>query len=625
MPALAEVRRRALASLIPPERVPLSQWIESNVRLPQGLAATPGPVRLWPHQRGIADAIGDPAIERVTVLKSARVGFTSLLSAAIGHHCVNDPAPVLCLQPTESDVRDFTVSDLEPLFEASPALRGALSRDVARNEDRSTLAHRIFPGGSLKIIASRSPRNLRRHSARILFCDECDAYETSAEGSPLALAERRTLTFGDRKIVLGSTPLFEETSAICRAYAASDGRVFEIPCAACGTFAEIAWRMIEWPSGEPERAAFRCPSCGELVGEEHKASMVERGQWRALRPEVRGHAGFRVNALVSLLPNASWGKLASEFVAAKDSPDTLRVFVNTLLAEPWRSDAESDLNEGELQARAEPFSLDAIPPEVLIVTAGVDVQVDRLEASFVGFTRGSESLVLAHETLWGAPDQDEPWRALEELLRARWRHPLGGSIGVDAAVIDSGFATDSVYRFAFPRAGRRVMAGKGMPGARPIIAASKTRIATKTGLAGRLWIVGVDGIKTTLFAKLARGRSIRFSDSLEPSWFEQLASERVVVRYSRGQPVRMFERIPGKRAEALDAMVYATAARASLGTVNFDQREAALRHPESAPPPVARRPAVIRSAWLDRQLPFVAWPRGPDFMDGPPRSNLISK
>ena len=122
--------------------------------------ATPGPLKLWPHQRGIADAIGDPAMERVSVLKSARVGFTSLLCAAIGHHCVNDPAPIRCLQPTESDVRDFTVSDLEPLFEASPA---TLSRDVARNEDRSTLAHRIFPGGSLKVIAkaiTTSPASL---------------------------------------------------------------------------------------------------------------------------------------------------------------------------------------------------------------------------------------------------------------------------------------------------------------------------------------------------------------------------------------------------------------------------------------------------------------------------------
>jgi phage terminase large subunit GpA-like protein len=71
-------------------------------------------------------------------------------------------------------------------------------------------------------------------------------------------------------------------------------------------------------------------------------------------------------------------------------------------------------------------------------------------------------------------------------------------------------------------------------------------------------------VKATLFARLARGRSVRFSESLESSFYEQLASERLVVRYSRGQPVRLFERIPGKRAESLDSLVYATAARAAV-------------------------------------------------------------
>jgi phage terminase large subunit GpA-like protein len=207
--------------------------------------------------------------------------------------------------------------------------------------------------------------------------------------------------------------------------------------------------------------------------------------------------------------------------------------------------------------------------------------------------------VLDHVIHWGPPDQDQVWRDLDDLLKTRWPHSSGGIIGIDAAVIDSGYATDSVYRFAFARAGRRIMAGKGMPGSRPIIAASKSRISTRTGLAGRLWIVGVDAVKTALFSRLSRGRSIRFSEVLEASFFEQLASERIITRFSRGQPARLFERIAGKRAEALDALVYATAAKAVLGAVAWDQREAALRQATSQVP-TPRRPAVIRSAWLER-------------------------
>jgi phage terminase large subunit GpA-like protein len=207
--------------------------------------------------------------------------------------------------------------------------------------------------------------------------------------------------------------------------------------------------------------------------------------------------------------------------------------------------------------------------------------------------------VLGHIVTWGSPDDDHVWRELDDLLKTRWKHPLGGTIGVDAAVIDSGFSTDAVYKFAFPRGSRRIMAGKGMPGGGyPALAASKSKISTKTGLAGRLWIVGVDGIKAAIFNKLARGRSIRFSNSLEPSFFEQIASERLVVRYNRGMPVRRFERIAGKRAEALDTLTYATAAR-SAASVQLDAREVALSQPDVTVP-VKPRPRTIESAWMAR-------------------------
>ena len=265
MADIAEIRRRALACLTPPERLTLSEWISREIRLPEGLCAAPGPMRLYPYQREIADAIGSGEYERVTLQKAARIGFSALVAAAIGHFCTNDPSPILCLLPVESDAKDFVRSDLEPLFAASPALRGVLSDAPTvgqRGKRRDTMLSRFFPGGSLKIIASHAPRNLRRHTARCLFIDEADAMEAGDEGSPIDLVIKRTLTFSDRKIIMGSTPLDEETSNICRSYAASDMRVFETPCKACGTFTEILWQHIEWPPGEPEKAAYRCPHRG---------------------------------------------------------------------------------------------------------------------------------------------------------------------------------------------------------------------------------------------------------------------------------------------------------------------------------------------------------------------------
>ena len=179
MTTLAEVRTAALRSLIPPPRVKLSEWIEGNLRLPEGLSALPGPIRLWPPTREIADASSDPAIERVTLVKCVRLGFTTLLTGAVGSFVANEPAPVLCLLPTEADARDYMVSDIEPIFAATPALRGLLSADIAEEGERNTLLHRRFPGGSLKIVASRSPRNLRQHTVCVLFVDEADACDYS--------------------------------------------------------------------------------------------------------------------------------------------------------------------------------------------------------------------------------------------------------------------------------------------------------------------------------------------------------------------------------------------------------------------------------------------------------------
>jgi len=325
MNELTITRRRAMAALKPPPRMPLSQWIESEMRLPKGVSALPGRVTLWPYQREIADAISDPTIERVTLVKPVRVGLTTLLTGALASFVANEPAPILCLLPTESDCRDYAVSDLEPIFEATPALRGLLSAE-ADETGRNTLLSRRFAGGSLKIIAAKSPCNLRRHNVRVLLIDEADAMEAGAEGSPITLAERRTLSFANRKIIIGSTPTFQATSNVLRSYARSDMRVWELPCPACGTFHELQWGDIVWPEGQPHKAAYACPACNSVVEERHKAGMVQAGRWRAIAPYVDGHAGFRLNALSSTLTNASWGRLASEFVDAKGSPDTPQVF-----------------------------------------------------------------------------------------------------------------------------------------------------------------------------------------------------------------------------------------------------------------------------------------------------------
>ncbi|KAB1069248.1 phage terminase large subunit family protein [Methylobacterium planeticum] len=606
MKPLHERRQGAsFQKLRPPPRLPLSQWIERHMRLPEGLAAKPGPVRLWPFQKEIADAITDPMLERVTVRKCVRVGYTTLLTGATASYVANEPAPLLTLLPTEDDCRNYIVSDLEPIFDATPSVAGILST-AADETGRNTIRHRRFPGGSLKIVAARSPRNLRAHTVRILLIDEEDAMEVTNEGDALDLAIKRTLSFPNRKIIRGSTPTDADTSTICREYEASDRRVYEIRCVECSEFAEPKWSQIEWEKDRdaqgtvithrPKTASWACPNCGVLIPERYKAEMVANGRWRATKPEVEGHAGFALSALISPHVNASWSALAAEYIEIHDDPDRLRTFRNTLLGEAW-SESVDVTTPDALATRAEAFGLNVqtpdgealdLPEAVLLLTCGVDVQPDRLEAVVYGWDRGGNAYALGHFVIWGNTLEGHVWRELDELLLQRWKHPLGAKVGIEATCVDSsdGGTVEAVYAFCWPRLSRGVMAIKGMWGRRPVVEQSKGKISGGAASGkGRLWIVGVDEIKQILLTKLARyPDQIRFSASLPMSWFAQLCSERRVVRRVAGRPVRKFERIRNEAAEALDATVYAFAARYTMRTVNFDARVARLSGEAEAGP-----------------------------------------
>jgi phage terminase large subunit GpA-like protein len=597
--------------------------MEKHLQLPEGLVAKPGPVRLWPFQRGIADAITDPSIERVTVKKCVRVGYTTLLTGATASYVANEPAPILTLLPTEDDCRNYIVSDLEPIFDASPTVAGVLSTG-ADETGRNTIRHRRFPGGSLKIVAARSPRNLRAHTVRILLIDEEDAMEVTNEGDALDLAIRRTLSFPNRKIIRGSTPTDADTSTICREYDASDRRVYEIRCVECEQYAEPKWSQIEWTKDKdaagnvvahhPRTATWNCPNCGLFIAERFKAEMVANGRWRATRPEVEGHAGFALSALISPHVNASWGALATEYLEVHNDPDRLRTFHNTLLGEAW-SESVDPITADDTSARVEAFGLNTATPDggalpfpeaVLLLTAGVDVQPDRLEVVVYGWDALGTAYAMAHFVLWGNALEGIVWRELDELLLQKWRHPLGGALGIECTCVDSGDGgtVEAVYAFCWPRLNRNVLPIKGMWGRRPVIERSKGRVSGGSlGGEGRLWIVGVDEIKQILVTKLANyPEQVRFSASLPLSWFAQLCSERRVIKRIGGKPVRRFERIKNEPAEALDATVYAFAARYGLPSIDFEARARQLGDRTTGPRPAPQPPGrqIRRSSYMGR-------------------------
>ena len=311
--------------------------------------------------------------------------------------------------------------------------------------------------------------------------------------------------------------------------------------------------------------------------------MVEAGEWRATRPEVKGHAGFRLNALVSLFSNASWAKLVEEYEKAeKNGSSDMQVFHNTVLGQVW-SHAIEYVNENQLMQRREPWGIawdadasvwrEDIPEDVAYITVGVDTQPDRLECTIIGWSP-NHVFFLGHHIIRGAVKFESTWDELDAFLSTRWKHPLGSTIGIDAAAVDSGDGntTQYVYDYCEKVQQRKIVAIKGREGPIPFLQGSKSRRRNRSAT---LYIVGVDQVKTEILTTLPKEKgdqlSFRYAETLNIEFFEQLTSERRVIRHVNGKPKLKFERIGSRRAEGLDCTVYAIAVRRLL-KLDYDRR-----------------------------------------------------
>lgn len=560
--------RMMAATLKPPPAQTVSEWADSSRRLSSESSAEPGQ---WitsraEYQRGIMDSISDPAVESVVVMSSAQVGKTEIINNICGYHIDQDPAPLLVVMPTLEMGEAWSKDRLAPMLRDTPALRGKV-KDPRARDSGNTLLHKVFPGGHVTICGANSPSSLASRPIRIVLCDEVDRYPVSAgsEGDPVTLARKRSATFWNRKLVLTSTPTVKGASRIEMAFASSDQRRFYVPCPHCAAEQVLRWTNVKWPPNQPERAAYHCGSCGAEWSDVQRWAAIRRGDWRA-EANFTGVAGFHLSELYS--PWSRIADMARAFIDAKNSPETLKAFVNTSLGETWEDEGER-VDETGLLERVEDWG-ELLPAGVLVLVAGVDVQDDRLEVEIVGWGRDEESWSISHTRIFGDPSAPRIWADLDELLAQRFTRVDSVDMTIAAVCVDSGgHHTQAVYRYCKDRYRRRVYAIKGMAGpGRPVWPkkASRQNIGRVN-----LFMVGVDAAKDAVYSRLRITRPgpgfCHFPADRDPDWFAQLVAETVMTKYTKGFPTRVWTKKPGARNEALDCRVYAYAALQSLAVV----------------------------------------------------------
>jgi len=571
--SLTELEKKAYAAFKPPKKLSLSEWADEYAYLSAESSAEGGRWHTLPYQKAIMDAITDPNIEQVTVMKSARVGYSKILNHIIAYHIHQDPCGIMVVQPTIEDAAGYSKEEIAPMIRDTKVLTNLVS-DAKTRDSNNTILQKQFPGGILSLVGANSARGFRRVSRRIVLFDETDGYPASAgtEGDQIKLGIARTQYFWNRKIVAGSTPTIKDFSRIERLFEQSDQRRYYVPCCHCNHMQYLKWPNMRWENDDPSTASYACEECGALIPHSKKRWMVERGEWRSTQPSNGRHVGFHIWAAYSYSPNAEWSNLVEEFLLSKNDPEQLKTWINTTLGECWEDEYASKVGAEGLMERAanEKYEKGVPPKEVFMLSLGCDVQDDRLSMSIWGIGRNEEMFLVDRKIIYGSPARADLWKQMDEVLMGKYENEDGYELKIDSAAIDTGgHFTHEVYQYVRERSqlGLIGIKGMGQKGKPPIGKPTKVDInfsgkALKKGV--QLFPVGVDTIKTTLHNRLKDAELgdgyIHFYPTITTDYFEELTAERQVLRYKHGYQERVWVKKSNARNEALDEMVYAYAA-----------------------------------------------------------------
>lgn len=587
--------REAINAVIPAGALTVSEWADQHRVLSPEAAAEPGRWRTSrvPYAKRWMDVFNDPYVHTVVLKTSSQVGKSETLNNVAGYFMHHDPCPILMIQPTIDRMKDYSKKRIAPMIRDSAVLAATVSDEKSRDSDNTTLS-KGFIGGHLLMTGANAASALASNPIRLVLADEVDRYprDVDGEGDPLSLAIVRTTTFTNRKIGITSTPTIKGASRVEEEFERSNKERYFVPCPECGEMQTLKFSQLVWETDESGEKVisvhYACEFNGCAIEPYKKLEMLDNGEWIAER-EHSGIVGFEINALYSVW--LRWDELVEKFIKAnneakKGKPELLKTFVNTMLGESWDTANEASDIQG-LENRAEVYNAD-VPLGVLAITAGIDIQPDRIEGEIVGWGHGEESWSLDYFVLWGNTNHQQVWQALFNILTREMECEREDATGtrlrrsIDVVCIDSGgHNTQAVYDFTKAHRGRNWLAIKGRStGGTEIISKRPTKI--KGG--ALLYMVGTELIKDKLFGHLQvtepgegychfpgyEDEAGNVLSSYDEEHFKQLTAEKrkaKMKKFDKNDPYGRSQWVYVKirsRNEALDCRVYAHAALAFL-------------------------------------------------------------
>ena len=544
-----------------------------------------------PYQREMIETPFKKDVQMTVFQMASRLGKTETVMNLIGHSIDEQPRRILVLYPTTSQAEKWSKETLEKeLFESTPNLQW-LVRGGRRNSN-NTILHKLFPGGLINIFGGNAPGEMRRAKGNLLFADEVDSLQTSNtdEGDQLEIFWMRGSEYADAVRIAASYPSVEGQSRIAALMEKSDFRKWFTPCPKCSEYIVMERGHVKHPKDKPEKAVVECPECAKTFNDKQRRESVKQGEWRATR-KFNGVAGFWANGMISPHPKQKGFKSHLHWIADQtlkidtaDNPERAKhVFTNTFDALPYKPEVIEAPSAHILLERREDYKpYHKLPEEVLILTAGVDIQKRWIEAAVWGWGEGKQSWLLEHKKISGAPDDPGTWNALESFLAScRYKHPLGVELALfepgSRVFVDSGHWSNHVLPWTFSKQSMGVYACHGLPSINaPIL--GKPRIAANPKARG--YPLGVNQAKDIIYSRLALdwpeggdqfpAGFVHFNDVATVDFMEGLTCEYGKHEIYRGEIFTRYICPSGKRNEPLDTYVYALAAAIDINP-NFER------------------------------------------------------
>ena len=524
-----------------------------------------------PHARAIMRFLSDShPCKEVVAMVASQMFKTQISLNWFGSTVHQSPSNFLWLMPTGKLHKRIAAR-----IDKTIAAVDVLKERVAKPNSRSAINNidtKEYLGGTLFIATAGSAANLAEVPARRVAIDEVDRCEANVdgEGDPIKLAKARQTTFSyNRKSFYYSSPTIDGESKIKDLFDAGTQRKALAECVHCGHAQELIFEnLVRTDDGV---VLYPCESCGSMHRESDKPKMFKNGLWSEPVRGIVEVESFSASAMYQPYGWLSWADLMAEYDAAKTALDAgndsmMIVFCNTRLARTWKRTVQAVSFEA-LKERAEDIRLRIAPYDVLLITAGVDTQDNRLAVQIVGWGDNLKAIPLDYVELHGDPAESAVWDQLTDLLNTDILHESGHELPVLATLIDiGGHRGEAVKNFVRSKRIRCAIAGFGATkiDAQPLSKGSLQDVNWK-GVYDKKGVtihsVGTVEIKHVLFGRLAKDagkepdeRMIRFSNQFDDSYFAGIISEAYDSKTKR------YVKKPGVRNEPLDTLVYAYAA-----------------------------------------------------------------